>query len=88
MPRCLRCQREIAVTTHAGETYSVDGFCLHTGKTKRVQTTGDKGEKIDYLQVSEPIDAFLCVDCFARPEIQDVWLSTFPDRDQTDALKR
>lgn len=86
MPRCSCCHREINATTHQGDAFRVDGYRLHTGKTKRIQTAGDNGDKLDFLQLYEPHDVFVCVDCFARAEIQNVWLQTFPDTDQVERL--
>ena len=88
MARCFCCERDIAETRHQGGRYVVDGFRLHTGKTKRVQATTECGENSEHLQLSDPEDFFLCKDCFAKPEITNVWLSTYPDAAQVVALCR
>jgi len=66
----------------------VDGYRLHTGKTKRIQTAADNSDKTEYLQLYDPRDVFVCVDCFARDEIRNVWLHTFPDIEQAAQLGR
>jgi len=87
MPRCYRCQREIAETLHKGDTYRIDGYWLHTGKTKNVQTQADDGHAHHHLQLFDAQNVHLCVDCFARPEIHDVWLR-FPGSDELQKLCR
>ncbi|MDP8223757.1 MAG: hypothetical protein P9L99_10395 [Candidatus Lernaella stagnicola] len=88
MPRCLSCGREIVETKHHGETYAIDGYCLHTGKTKRVSAKNDNGTAIEFLQMSEPKDYFLCINCFAKTGTRDVWMSTFPDAGDITTLCR
>jgi hypothetical protein len=88
MPRCLRCQREISETVHRPEAYRIDGFRLHTGKTRRVHTQTEDGHAHSYLQLSDVDNVHLCVDCFRRPGMKDVWLQSFPDIDDLDALRQ
>jgi hypothetical protein len=88
MPSCVRCQREIAETRHQGAAYRIDGYRLHTGKTKRTQTQDESGHVHHHLQLYDPQDVHLCIDCFAVPVIAHVWLSTFPGHEEIDRLRR
>lgn len=88
MPRCLRCQREVSETVHQGEQYRLDGFRLHTGKVKRMQSQGKEGESVHYLQLTDPCEIVLCLDCFQVPGIRDVWLRHFPSCEELDAFTR
>jgi hypothetical protein len=87
MPRCLHCQREISDTVHRTAGYRVDGYCLHTGKTKRVVAQTEDGRPHAYLQLFEPVNAHLCADCLLLSGMKDVWLQSFPDSDALDRLR-
>ncbi|NLH48056.1 MAG: hypothetical protein GX444_05555 [Myxococcales bacterium] len=88
MPRCVRCQREVNETIHQGDHYRLDGFRLHTGKVKRIQSQSGDGEHQNYLQLSDPCEIFLCVDCFHQPGMSDVWLRHFPSCEELKVFHR
>lgn len=79
MRHCVCCRREVHETVHRGDGYRVDCYCLHTGKTKRMNTQDEHHRGVELLQLFDPEDIYLCLDCMAKPENRDVWLQTFPD---------
>ena len=86
--QCRRCKRKIGFTVHTNTTVRVDGYRLHTGKTKLVETKGDCDHlPSHYLQLSDPLDVYLCVDCLTEVRIREVWLQNFPSFDQLQTLQ-
>jgi len=87
--RCLRCHRPITETVHQGPKFRVDGYRLHTGKTKLVEIKDDiRNHPSFYLQLYDPENYYLCIDCFAEEKIREIWLRTFPNLEQIEELKK
>jgi hypothetical protein len=86
--RCVRCDRRIEDTVHTNRRTRVDGYRLHTGKVKQVEAKDNANGAQAYLQLSDPQEVALCVDCFSRTEIHNVWLHGFLAVDQLETLKR
>jgi len=84
MRRCLCCRREVRETVHRGDGYRIDFYRLHTGKTKRMNTQDEHGRAVEFLQIFDPEDYYLCPECLAKFGNRDVWLQTFPDSGQVD----
>ncbi len=85
--RCVRCGRKIEDTVHNNHAARVDGFRLHTGKVKQVETKDNANGPLVYLQLSDPQEIGLCVDCLGATGIRDVWLHGFLAIDQLAPLK-
>jgi len=86
--RCFRCRRVIQPTVHLPHEVRVDGYLLHTGKTKRIETKDDcTGKPLVYQQLYDPVEVWLCVDCFSEKDIHDVWLHHFPSPEEIKNLE-
>jgi hypothetical protein len=70
--QCFHCGRAVYGTTHKPKSYKVDYYRLHTGHTEWDFLLNPKqdGLPLRYLRLTQPIDIFTCVECYARPEIR------------------
>lgn len=85
--RCLRCSRKVEPTVHTNRETRVDGYRLHTGKVKLVEAKDNANGPPTYLQLFDPQEFALCVDCFGRTEIREVWLHKYLAVEQIESLK-
>jgi hypothetical protein len=75
-PRCLRCGARVGGTVHTRSGYRVGHYRLHTGRT--VEATFRRREEeaaIAYRRLVEAVDRVACAGCFARPDVQRLWLA-------------
>ena len=70
--QCFHCGREVRETSHRPRNYQVDYYRLHTGRTELDYLVNPKQDAppLRYLRLTQPIDIFTCVECYARPEIR------------------
>jgi hypothetical protein len=70
--QCSHCGREVRETSHRQKSYRVDYYRLHTGQTVWDFFLNPKQDAapIRYLKLTQPIDIFTCIACYARPEIR------------------
>jgi len=70
--QCFHCGREVRETSHRQKSYRVDYYRLHTGQTEWDFFLNPKQDAapIRYLKLTQPIDIFTCIACYARPEIR------------------
>ena len=70
--QCFYCGREVLGTIHKPKSYKVDYYRLHTGHTELDFLLNPKpdGPPLRYLRLTQPMDIFTCVECYARPEIR------------------
>ncbi len=70
--QCFHCGREVYGTTHKPKSYKVDYYRLHTGRTEWDFLVNPKqdGLPLRYLRLTQPVDIFTCVECYARPQIR------------------
>ena len=70
--QCFHCGREVRETTHRQKSYKVDYYLLHTGNTEWAFFTKPNQDALSlrYLKLTQPIDIFTCVQCYATPDIR------------------
>ncbi|HPM75497.1 MAG TPA: hypothetical protein PK961_00295 [bacterium] len=86
--RCACCRRTIQPTVHTQSAVRVDGYRLHTGKVKLVEnSTGHNKDRAVYLQLYDALDGYVCVDCFAKQNVNKLWLHGFPTNEELEALR-
>jgi hypothetical protein len=70
--QCFHCGREVRETVHRQKSYRVDYYRLHTGQTEWDFFLNPKQDAVPirYLKLTQPIDIFTCIACYARPEIR------------------
>ncbi|MSP39214.1 MAG: hypothetical protein EXR70_12050 [Deltaproteobacteria bacterium] len=70
--QCFHCSRAVRETAHQPKNYQVDYYRLHTGHSEVDYLVNPKQDAPPhrYLRLSQPIDIFTCVECYARPEIR------------------
>lgn len=76
--QCMRCHKKIEDTVHSNKAAKVGGYRLHTGETKVVKNNDpDSHLPPEYLQLSDPMDVYVCAQCLSEAEVRDVWLQDF-----------
>lgn len=80
--QCFHCGRAVYGTTHKPKSYKVDYYRLHTGHTELDFLINPKqdGLPLRYLRLTQPVDIFTCVECYARPEIRQRLKDDFTGR--------
>lgn len=70
--QCFHCGREIRETTHTQKNYKVDYYLLHTGRTEWsfFKNPKEDGPTFQYLKLTDPVDIYSCIQCYARPEVK------------------
>lgn len=70
--QCFHCGRAVYGTTHKPKSYKVDYYRLHTGRLELDYLVNPKqdGLPLRYLRLTQPVDIFTCVECYARPQIR------------------
>lgn len=87
--RCVCCRRAIQSTVHTQSQARVDGYRLHTGKVKLVESSTDINRDCAvYLQLYDAMDVYVCTDCFAKKNVHDLWLCGFPTSEEIEPLKQ
>jgi len=80
--QCSHCGREVFGTVHTQKAFRVDFYLLHTGETEWELLFNPKQDAppIKYRKLIRPIDVLTCVQCYARPEIQQILEDDFTGR--------
>ena len=70
--QCFHCGREVRETVHRQKSCRVDYYRLHTGQTEWDFFLNPRQDSapIRYLKLTQPIDIFTCMACYARPDIR------------------
>ena len=70
--QCFHCGRAVRETAHQPKSYLVDYYRLHTGHSEVDYLVNPKQDAppLRYLRLTQPIDIFTCVECYARLEIR------------------
>jgi len=70
--QCFHCGRAVFTTIHRPRDYQVDYYRLHTGRTELDYLANPKPDAppLRYLRLTQPIDIFTCIDCYARPDVR------------------
>jgi len=70
--QCFHCGRQVRETTHRQKSYHVEYYRLHTGNTEWDFFINPRQDALPhrYLKLTQPIDIFTCVGCYARPDIR------------------
>ena len=70
--QCHHCGREVHGTIHGTTSYKVDYYLLHTGHTEWEYFSNPKPDapSLRYLKLTQPVDIFTCIDCYANADIR------------------
>ena len=79
--RCSRCGGVVQGTRHTRTGYTVGHYVLHTGRTV---ASPDDEAPVTYRRLLDPLEVVSCPTCFARPDVQRLWLA-FGDEESSAA---
>ena len=69
--RCEHCGRSVRETRHTRTAYEVDYYSLHTGPVETCSLVIDDGDRrVTFQKLLSAEEVITCVDCYARPEVQ------------------
>lgn len=80
--QCYHCGREVLETVHTQKSFKVDFYLLHTGHTEWefIENPKQNAPPLRYRKLTQAIDIFTCVQCYARPAIQQLLGDDFSGR--------
>ncbi len=83
--RCSRCGGVVQGTRHTRTGYTVGHYVLHTGRTSEATVRRrDDEAPVTYRRLLDPLEVVSCPTCFARPDVQRLWLA-FGDEESSAA---
>jgi hypothetical protein len=82
--QCYHCGRAVVGTRHTQKSYKVDFYLIHTGHTEweTIENPKQNAPPLRYRKLTQPIDIFTCVQCYALPEIRQLLDDDFSGRSE------
>lgn len=70
--QCFHCDRKVFGTIHKPKSYLVDYYRMHTGHTESDYLVNPRQDAppLHYLRLTQAIDIYTCIDCYARSDIR------------------